>query len=404
MEAPAPHHRFAIARLCLGGFLALVVAMGIGRFAFTPLLPLMQAAGQIDLAHGAWLASANYLGYFAGAWSVARLPLAPQVLVRGGVVLVAALTAAMAATGQLGAWLLLRFAAGVLSAWVLVGVSAWCLPQLAAAGRSGLGGVVYAGVGTGIALAGLGSLAGAAQPGAATALWWQLGLGAAVLGGVVWWLVPAGRRSAGAQASSTQAAAVAGERALVLCYGCFGFGYILPATFLPALARTVFEDAALFGWAWPVFGTAAAASTWLAGRWFSAMPRTVLWRRSQYFMALGTALPGAWPCAATVLISALLVGGTFMVATMAGLQEARARAGTQATRLLGRMTAAFALGQIAGPVCSALLALGFGGRSGADLGGIRTALLLAGIVLAASAWRLLKTGTESPESIQGVSR
>jgi hypothetical protein len=54
-------------------------------------------------------------------------------------------------------------------------------------------------------------------------------------------------------------------------------------------------------------------------------------------------------------LSALLVGGTFMVITLAGVQEMRARAPGQATRLVGRITAAFALGQIAGPVASALL-------------------------------------------------
>ena len=46
---------------------ALAIAMGIGRFAFTPILPMMLADGVIDLAAASWLASANYLGYLAGA-------------------------------------------------------------------------------------------------------------------------------------------------------------------------------------------------------------------------------------------------------------------------------------------------------------------------------------------------
>ena len=48
---------------------------------------------------------------------------------------------------------------------------------------------------------------------------------------------------------------------LVLCYAAYGFGYIVPATFLPAMAREAMPDPALFGWAWPVFGAAAAGST-----------------------------------------------------------------------------------------------------------------------------------------------
>src|SRR2546430_13524654 len=54
-------------RVALAGLAALAVAMGIGRFAFTPLLPMMQDDAGISLAQGGYLASANYLGYLAGA-------------------------------------------------------------------------------------------------------------------------------------------------------------------------------------------------------------------------------------------------------------------------------------------------------------------------------------------------
>lgn len=388
------------ARIGLAGFLALVVAMGIGRFAFTPLLPLMQAAGQIDLHQGAWLATANYLGYWAGAVTVAALRIDPRTLIRAGVVLVAVVTAAMGLGNQMALWLALRFGAGVLSAWVLVGVSAWCLAALAQAGRAALSGALYAGVGTGIALAGVFCLAGDGLGIRAADLWWQLGAGAALLCvGIVWLVPPAGTSVAAIPASAVAASSPSGartaHRGIVVCYGCFGFGYILPATFLPALARAALENPALFGWSWPVFGAAAAASTLLAGRLFAKTSRVQLWAGCQFLMAAGTALPALWPSAASVLLSALLVGGTFMVVTMAGLQEARARAGANATPLLGRMTAAFALGQIAGPVSSALLAYRFPGTLEGALDGIRAALLMAAAVLAASAWWLLRTQAAS---------
>ena len=79
------------------------------------------------------------------------------------------------------------------------------------------------------------------------------------------------------------------------------------------------------------------------------------WAACQLLMGLGVLLPALWVNAATIAASALLVGGTFMVITLAGVQEMRARAPAQAARLVGRITAAFALGQIAGPVASALL-------------------------------------------------
>ena len=64
----------------LAGMVALAVAMGIGRFAFTPILPMMLHDGLLDLPTGSWLASANYAGYLVGAlacalqpWGAARL-------------------------------------------------------------------------------------------------------------------------------------------------------------------------------------------------------------------------------------------------------------------------------------------------------------------------------------------
>src|SRR5262245_50155557 len=45
--------------IAAAGLIALAVGMGIGRFAFTPILPMMQRDAGLSIAHGAWLASAN---------------------------------------------------------------------------------------------------------------------------------------------------------------------------------------------------------------------------------------------------------------------------------------------------------------------------------------------------------
>ncbi len=89
------------------GMLALAVAMGIGRFAFTPLLPMMLNDGVIDLLGASWLASANYLGYLLGAllctfqpliWR--RFPVLPSVAastwVRAGLLATCVFTLGMA--------------------------------------------------------------------------------------------------------------------------------------------------------------------------------------------------------------------------------------------------------------------------------------------------------------------
>jgi predicted MFS family arabinose efflux permease len=118
----------------------------------------------------------------------------------------------------------------------------------------------------------------------------------------------------------------------------------------PAVALV--DDPQLFGLAWPVFGVAAALSTIATDRCFGHANRLRVWAVAHLLMAAGVTLPSVWLAPVTIAIAALLVGSTFMVVTMIGMQEARARAPGNPTALLGLMTAAFATGQLAGPVVS----------------------------------------------------
>jgi MFS family permease len=379
--------RPSFAAICLAGLIALAIAMGIGRFAFTPMLPLMIRAGSADVAAGGWLAAANYAGYLLGALTTARLPLTPQRVALLALALIVASTAAMGWTGSLPAWLLLRFVAGVASAWALVSTSVWCLGWLSRFERPAGPGLLYAGVGAGIALAGLYCWRAGAADVRPDALWLQLG-GLALAGlAAVALLMPRGMPSAAAPvpAAGLSTSAVRVPWGLVICYGLLGFGYILPATFLPVLARAVVDDPAVFGAAWPVFGAAAAVSTLFASLALSKMSRRHVLAGSHALMALGCLLPVLHLSALTVLLAALLVGGTFMVATMAGMQEARARSLGDPTRALGRMTAAFAIGQMAGPVLSSLLS-----GSAQGFGGLFVALAIGALALAGSAWWLAR--------------
>ena len=143
---------------------------------------------------------------------------------------------------------------------------------------------------------------------------------------------------------------------VIVCYGIFGFGYIIPGTFLPAMAKQVIADPAVFGWAWPIFGSAALVSTLMAG-WLAAhLANRFIWASSHMVMAIGVGMPVFVPGMAGIVIAASCVGGTFMVATMTGMQEARILAPDHASRLMAAMTAAFGMGQIIGPLLVSLVA------------------------------------------------
>ena len=88
----------------LAGLLSLAVAMGIGRFAFTPMLPLMVQAGQLDLTGAGWIAAANYAGYLAGALTVSRLGWPAPRLAVVALTATAVLTAAMVIPGPTAWW------------------------------------------------------------------------------------------------------------------------------------------------------------------------------------------------------------------------------------------------------------------------------------------------------------
>jgi len=353
-EVSASNALFGVA---LPALAALAVAMGIGRFAFTPILPMMLADGTIDVAQGGLLASANYIGYLAGALSATRIGWPPRTGIRLGLALIALVTAGMALAQGLVPWSVLRFAAGMASAWVLVYVSAWALEHLQAANRGELGGVVYAGVGSGIVFAGLACLVLSRTGGGGGAAWLALGAAAAVATLVVWPRVSSGTRPVGASsAAPAPTGRTSGYWTSVVCYGLYGLGYIIPATFLPVMARQAMGGGAGFEWVWPIFGAAAVAATVFAGRAAQRIGARSVWVRCHVVLAFGVALPIVMPDAVGLMISALCVGGTFTVITMAAMQDARRIAGPRARQLMAAMTAAFAAGQVVGPLLISLLA------------------------------------------------
>src|SRR4051812_9090593 len=224
--------------IALCGLTALAVAMGIGRFAFTPILPMMQDDSGLSVSEGGWLASANYLGYLVGALAAAHPKLRPHHAIRAGLALISIATLAMAFDTHFLGWMLLRFIPGFASAWVLVFVSVWSLDRLAQAGRPGLGGAVYAGVGAGIAFAGAVCLTLSSVHASAAAAWLALGVFATLLSALVWpFLSETKPAAAGVVAIAPGNAAIAIPEfwRYVFCHGAFGLGYIIPATFLPVM-------------------------------------------------------------------------------------------------------------------------------------------------------------------------
>jgi MFS family permease len=384
-------------RIAVAGMLSLAVAMGIGRFAFTPLLPMMLAEHLVDLAGASWLASANYLGYLVGAlactfqpWLWRRLswlpPLRSGQVVRAGLFATCLLTLGMALPAPL-LWPTLRFAAGVASAFVFVFTSGWCLVQLARRDASALGGVMYAGPGGGIVASGIAAGALLHWHQTATAGWLAFGLLAAVLSAAIW---PAFAEAPGQPvggAASTRADGGAHAHALVeqslltIAYGLAGFGYIISATFLPVIARAAIAGSPWLDLFWPILGVGVVTGALLVTRVRTARDLRPLLAVCYLLQALGIAIGLWWPTVGGFALGSFMLGLPFTTITFFALQEARRLRPAGAHSFIGLLTVSYGAGQIAGP----LLAASVLARSASPAQGFDRSLAIAAAALVSGA-------------------
>ncbi len=344
------------------GMAALAVAMGIGRFAFTPLLPMMLHDGVVDIAAGSWLATANYFGYLVGALLFMSLPWLGRrwgpmpghaLLVRGGLVATVVLTAGLVLPWPL-LWPTLRFGAGVASALVFLGTTNWCMGRLMELGQPALGGLVFCGPGLGIVLTGVPASAMVAAGWTAAAGWAVFAVLAIGISAAVW---PSfhSRVGAGApQAAGALAMAAPGPLAqrslLALAYGLAGFGYIITATFLPVIARAALPPGSVWpDLFWPLFGVGVALGALLSTRISAARDRRVLLALAYLVQASAIVLGMVWPGRIGFALGSLLLGLPFTAITFFALFEARRQWPAAGASFTGLLTALYGIGQIAGP-------------------------------------------------------
>ena len=348
-------------RLALGGLGALAAGLGIGRFVYTPILPVMVQALGLRASEAGIIASANFLGYLVGAIAAGsrhirgsrRTWLLIALAVNGAAIV------AMGATTALAHHLMLRFIGGGASAFILIFASSLVLDRPTPA-RDDFSSVHFAGVGFGIVISAV-TVAVLSYYGVDWRwLWFVNGATCIFLLGAVASLIPDDRGAPALRAAETRDSPPLQLRLLVAAYGLFGFGYVITATFLVALVRRSQLIAPLEPWIWIVFG-------------ISAMPSVALWNHlsSQWGIlntfaiaclieAIGVAASLIGSAVIGVLLAAVFLGGTFMGLTALGLSAAHKLSTGDPRRTIASMTAAFGIGQIVGPTLAGLMADTFG--------------------------------------------
>ncbi|TCZ58726.1 YbfB/YjiJ family MFS transporter [Roseicella aquatilis] len=330
---------FSHLRHALAGAAATASGNGLARFAYVPLFPAMVGAGWVDGGQAGTLGAAALLGYLIG--TLLGRPAGRRLGVPGtldlGMGLVALALAACAWNGGFAWFLAWRTLAGIAGGLLMALAGPASQASVPLAQRGAAGGVVIAGVGSGIAA---GALAVPALLAGGLAATW-LGLAGLVL--LLWALA----RPHWPDMAMTGVAAEAPPRAplLLLAYGLHGAGMVPPMVYLADLAaRGRGLGVGLGALLWLVFGLSGVAGGVLSGRVVDRLGGRLtlrLWLLIQV-VALGLAL---LPAAALVLPAAAAAGFAAIGVTTVTLGVTREIAGPRATGLWVRCTAAFAVVQ-----------------------------------------------------------
>ncbi|MFD1261162.1 YbfB/YjiJ family MFS transporter [Entomomonas asaccharolytica] len=343
----------------LGGFCVLIIVMGIGRFAYTALLPYMMHSYQLNEKAVGTIAAWNYTGYLLGVLAMfkEKAGLRRYLFLSFFLCLSFLTTLAMGLAEQVYLWNIIRFIAGIASGACFVLCSAIVLDTLATINKPILAGILYSGVGVGIALSGLSS-----QP-----LVHSIGVNGAWIATALLciplmlvaltYLRPAKNFSLNFNNSSTTTVpqkVQSGYYLLLFIYFLEGFGYIIGTTFLVSLVKTTTQSATLASTAWIITGIAAALSAplWRYAAKKGYQPMLIL---AFLLQAIGVVLPIITHSPAIILLGALLLGGTFMGITVLALQYGIALSGKPSAYTIALLTGVYGIGQIIGPFITGLI-------------------------------------------------
>ena len=365
-------------QVVLAGICALILTVGLARFAYTPLLPVMREQAGLSHLAGGWLATINYAGYMAGTLLATRISDVRWKFwgYRIGLVLAVLSTAAMACTSDVVVWGVFRFLGGLSSIAGMLFGSGLVLNWLVRRGHQAELGLHFMGIGLGIVVSGL------AAGGMADWLQWRgqwLGLG---LLGIVFFLpawlwmpepahIDAG---AGAQPGTPVPGRDASMRLLQAMYFCAGFGFAISATFIVAILVKLPLLAGRGSWIWVIVGLAATPSCFLWDRAAAAFRPLRALLIAFALQTLSLLIPAMTDGAFLNVCGALLFGATFVGIVSLTLALVGRRFPDNPAKAMARMTLGYGVAQIIAPAMAGYIA--------ASTGSYRNALLItAGVMV-----------------------
>ncbi|AYH49032.1 MFS transporter [Dickeya fangzhongdai] len=342
-------------KAALFGMTILTLGMGIGRFLFTALLPVMIGENRFTFSQLSYIASANYAGYLFGSllFSFSRLGRTshPALMLFIGAAATGVLIFAMAPDLPVMLAVVIRFLAGIASAAAMIFGSMLVLQHTH---DSRVIASLYAGVGVGILLGNEYVIIGLKQGLTASGLWWGAGLLSVALLLLLWLLYPRQADSAARHTTPPPADQAMSWWQLATLYGLAGFGYIIVATYLPLMVKT--QGASLLAaHLWSLVGLSVVPGCffwlWAARRWgtLPCLSANLLVQGGCVLLTLFSDSP------LLLIISGLGFGATFMGTTSLVMPLARRLHAPHSINMLGLVTLTYGVGQIIGPLLTSAL-------------------------------------------------
>lgn len=355
-------------KVLASGIFCLILTLGIARFAYTSMIPIMFEQVGLTKVLAGWLATINYMGYMLGALTatmVGNLVIKDRIY-RLGLVFAVITTLMMGLSDNPYIWGLSRFMAGLSAASGLLIGTGLMLNWLIRHNHRSEMGIHFSGVGLGIVLVAI--LIGGTSHLSWSEQWILLAIAGAVLAIPAWRWLPAPDASGVTQTGQTLKDHPPSKRFLWLMmfvYFCGGFGFVISATYIVAIVES---QEALRGQgeiAFLILGLAAAPACiiWdLISRKTGILNALLL---AYLLHSVGIILPALDNSLLFALLSAGLYGLTFVgivsiVLTMAGRFYP-----TKPAKLMGTLTMSYGVPQIIAPVIAGYLAAATGHYNGA---------------------------------------
>ncbi len=350
-----------VAILILTGIAALTIAVGIGRFSYTPILPYMISELNLTTTEAGLIASSNYLGYLLGS----LIPIFPKfpknirsIFIYSIFISIISLFA-MGLTNTFEVFILIRFIHGVFSAFVLILGTSLIVSHVQKKGKLFLGTAHFSGVGLGMALSAivvsyLGFLNFTWDE-----LWFCIGILAIMLSFQIIKFTPIQKAEVKYNLKSKNKTNL-GFSLITISYGLYGFGYVAFGTFISTMSRLTPGLEKTEPYVWFVVGVTGIPSVFFWNWFGSKIGNDIGLFLANLILGLGVLFSVLINNEFGIFISCILFGLSFVPITSMCLLEGQKRFSGSFIVSTAILTFSFSIGQMIGPYLSGLLTDYFG--------------------------------------------